>query len=113
MTTSAAMLFCSMAMGSVRSTVMPIAPVEETLPLDGYAPDARQLVSGAQALADERKHVEVEPVHLLARALDRDRGADGGVAEVFRRAGADPVQALSLTEAALAKLPKGQGGMAY
>ena len=52
---------------------------EQTIQLDKYAPDAKALVAGAQALADERKHAQVEPIHLLARSIDRDRG----VAEVF------------------------------
>ncbi|GAC1394789.1 MAG: hypothetical protein NVSMB47_04330 [Polyangiales bacterium] len=56
-----------------------MTPPTQTLHLDRYAPDARALIAGAQALADERQHQEVEPIHLLHRAVDRDRG----VAEVF------------------------------
>ena len=52
---------------------------EQTIHLDRYAPDAKALVAGAQSLADERKHAQVEPIHLLARALDRDRGVAGGL----------------------------------
>ena len=47
---------------------------EQTIHLDRYAPDAKALVASAQSLADERKHAQVEPVHLLARAIERDRG---------------------------------------
>ena len=82
---------------------------EETLKLDRYAPRAKSLVVGAQSLADERKHVEVEPIHLLARAIDRHPG----VAEVFRRAGADPNEVSRLAEAALQKLPKSRADVAY
>ena len=39
----------------------------QTIHLDRYAPDARAIVAGAQTLADERQHVEVEPIHLLHR----------------------------------------------
>jgi ATP-dependent Clp protease ATP-binding subunit ClpB len=82
---------------------------QETLSLDRYSAEAKGLVAGAQALADERKHAEVEPLHLLVRGLDRD----AGIAEVFRRTGADPVEALSAAEGALRKLPRTSGGVAY
>ncbi|MBX3125829.1 MAG: AAA family ATPase [Polyangiaceae bacterium] len=73
-----------------------------TLSLDRYAPDARALVAGAQALADERKHPEVQPLHLLVRALERDPG----VVAVFRAAGVDVVELQSATERALGAIPK-------
>jgi ATP-dependent Clp protease ATP-binding subunit ClpB len=47
---------------------------EQTIHLERYSPSAKALVSGAQSLADERKHALVEPIHLLVRALDRDKG---------------------------------------
>ena len=47
--------------------------------LDRYTSEAKQLVAGAQQIADERQHAEVAPLHLLMRLLERDRG----VAEVF------------------------------
>jgi ATP-dependent Clp protease ATP-binding subunit ClpB len=82
---------------------------EQTINLDRYAPDAKSLVAGAQALADERKHAQVEPIHFLARALDRDPG----VAEVVRRAGAAPTDMASEAEAALGRLGKTGTGLAY
>ncbi len=82
---------------------------EQTIHLERYAPDAKALVAGAQSLADERKHVQVEPIHLLARALDRDRG----VAEVFRKAGADPADVVAEAESQLSKLAKAGAGLAY
>jgi ATP-dependent Clp protease ATP-binding subunit ClpB len=82
---------------------------ETTLQLDRYASDAKALVAGAQGLADERKHPEVEPLHLMVRALDRDPG----VAEVFRKAGAEPAEVLSAAETALRKLPRSSAGVAY
>ncbi|HEY6562366.1 MAG TPA: AAA family ATPase [Polyangiaceae bacterium] len=72
-----------------------------TLSLDRYAPEAKALVAGAQALADERRHAEVQPLHLLARALERDPG----VAEVLRRANVNTVEVLAASERALAALP--------
>ena len=82
---------------------------EQTIHLEKYASDAKALVAGAQALADERKHPQVEPIHLLARAVDRDRG----VAEVFRKAGADPRDVTVEAETALSRLAKASGGLAY
>src|SRR5260221_192108 len=82
---------------------------EQTIHLEKYAPDAKALVAGAQSLADERKHSQVEPIHLLARALDRDRG----VAEVFKKAGADPADVVAEAESQLSKLPKAGAGLAY
>src|SRR5580693_1811579 len=82
---------------------------EQTIQLDRYATDAKALVAGAQSLADERKHAQVEPIHLLARALERDRG----VQEVFRKAGVDPADATAEAESALARTGKSSGGLAY
>ena len=82
---------------------------EQTIHLERYAPDAKALVAGAQSLADERKHIQVEPIHLLARSLDRDRG----VAEVFRKAGADPADVAAEAESQLSKLAKAGAGLAY
>jgi ATP-dependent Clp protease ATP-binding subunit ClpB len=82
---------------------------EQTIHLDRYAPDAKALVAGAQSLADERKHPTVEPIHLLARAIDRDRG----VAEVFRKASAEPSDVAVEAESALSRIGKSSGGLAY
>ena len=84
-------------------------PPTQTLELDKYVPDARALIFAAQQLADERQHPEVEPIHLLHRAVDRDRG----IAEVFRKAGADPGDVLAEAESALRRLPKTGKGEAY
>src|SRR5277367_5717033 len=82
---------------------------EQTIHLERYAPDAKALVAGAQSLADERKHAQVEPLHLLARAVDRDRG----VAEVLKKAGAAPSDVQVEADAALARIPKATSGLAY
>ena len=82
---------------------------EQTIQLDRYAADAKALVAGAQGLADERRHAQVDPIHLLARALERDRG----VQEVFRRAGADPADVGVEVESSLARLGKATAGLAY
>jgi ATP-dependent Clp protease ATP-binding subunit ClpB len=82
---------------------------EGTIHLERYTTDAKQVVAGAQQIADERQHTEVTPLHLLMRLLERDRG----VGEVFRRSGADPNEVLQLTEAALKRQPKASAGVAY
>ena len=82
---------------------------EQTIQLDRYAGDAKALVAGAQTLADERRHAQVDPIHLLARAIERDRGAQ----EVFRRAGADPADVSVEVESQLGRANKGTGGLAY
>jgi ATP-dependent Clp protease ATP-binding subunit ClpB len=80
-----------------------------TLQLERYTAGAKGLVANAQGLADERGHAEVEPIHLLVRALDRTPG----VGEVFRRAGADPGEVMAAGENALKRLLRGSGGVAY
>ena len=57
---------------------------DKTLELQNFTNDAKQLVASAQALADEQKHTEVTPLHLLVRLIDRDRG----VGEILRKVGA-------------------------
>ena len=86
-----------------------MADKDGTIQLERYTQDARQVVAGAQQIADERQHQEVTTLHLLFRLLDRDRG----VGEVFRRAGADPNEALQLADGALKKLPRSPGAVAY
>jgi ATP-dependent Clp protease ATP-binding subunit ClpB len=83
-------------------------PAPQTMPLDRYSNDAKALVAAAQSLADERRHQQVEPIHLLARALEQK-----GVGELFRRAGADPADVISETESALGRIAKTGGGLAY
>ncbi|MBL8716386.1 MAG: AAA family ATPase [Myxococcales bacterium] len=81
----------------------------QTIHLDRYSPDARAIVAAAQQLADERQHAEVEPIHLLYRAVDRDRG----VAEVFKKAGCEPADVVAEAETQLRRLPKNGKGEAY
>ncbi len=61
---------------------MPDEPPLTTLSLDRYLPPAKALVARAQALADERRHHEVQPLHLLSRALERGQSTRA----VFERA---------------------------
>jgi ATP-dependent Clp protease ATP-binding subunit ClpB len=82
---------------------------EPTIALEHFAQEAKDLVGEAQNLADERKHALVEPIHLLVRAVD----GDPGIAEVFRRASAEPAEVLKEAEAQLGRLGKAASGLAY
>jgi len=83
-------------------------PAPQTLPLERYTNEGKALIAAAQSLADERRHAQVEPIHLLARALEQK-----GVGELFRRAGADPADVSAETETALGRIAKSGGGLAY
>jgi ATP-dependent Clp protease ATP-binding subunit ClpB len=73
-----------------------------TLSLERYLPQAKALVARAQALADERHHAEVQPLHLLSRALERGRGTRA----VFERATSSVLDFEAAVERALAALPQ-------
>ena len=77
--------------------------------LEGYAQDARSMIAGAQSLADERSHAEVESVHLLFRLLDRDPLTQ----KSFESAGVDPGDVIVETEAVLRKITQVPGAVAY
>lgn len=85
------------------SPAKPMASSTEasTLSLARFAPDAKALIVAAQNLADERRHGEVTPLHVLCAALGKGRG----VGEVLRRAGVDAVELQSAGERALGVLP--------
>jgi ATP-dependent Clp protease ATP-binding subunit ClpB len=76
-----------------------------TLTLERYTPEARAWVAAAQQLADERGHVEVQPLHLLVRGLEPELG----VAPVFQKAGVEPRELQLALEQALRRLPIGEG----
>jgi len=81
-----------------------------TLRLEAYEGDAREAIRAAQALADDRGHPEVEPLHLLHDLV----GKDDGVREAIRRAGVDPVDVLLEAELRLRKTVRNErGGPSY
>ncbi len=81
-----------------------------TLRLDSYDAEARRFVAAAQQLADDRKHGEVQPIHLWYELIDRSSLAQGAV----DAAGVDPKDVLVESEWALRRLPKSNGsGEAY
>ncbi|HHH11078.1 MAG TPA: AAA family ATPase [Sorangium sp.] len=76
---------------------------EGIIRLEHFNPVTKQLIAGAQQLADELKHAEVLPVHVMARALERSPA----VQAVFKSMGLDPNMVAELTDKALRRLPKG------
>jgi ATP-dependent Clp protease ATP-binding subunit ClpB len=81
---------------------MPDEPSLTTLSLERYLPQAKALVARAQALADERRHAEVQPLHLLSRALERGFSTRA----VFERATSSILDFEASVERALATLPQ-------
>lgn len=81
-----------------------------TLRLDSYDDDARRYVASAQRLADERRHAEVEPIHLWYALIDESSIAQAAL----EAAGVDPRSALVEAEWAVRRIAKtGHGGEAY
>ncbi|MEM8987390.1 MAG: ATP-dependent chaperone ClpB [Pseudomonadota bacterium] len=74
---------------------------------DTYTDRSRGFVQSAQGLAIRENHQQFTPEHLLKVLLD---DAEGLAANLIRAAGGRPEQALQETEAALARLPKVEGG---
>ncbi len=74
--------------------------------LEKFSVEAKQIVAGAQQLADERQHGQVLPLHVLARAVERSPA----IAAVFKSAGAPPDEVAELCDKALRRLGK-TGGM--
>jgi ATP-dependent Clp protease ATP-binding subunit ClpB len=72
-----------------------------TMTLARYQPEAKSLVAGAQSIADERRHAQVIPLHLLARALERS----SVILELLRAAPIDTVALGAATMQQLLALP--------
>jgi ATP-dependent Clp protease ATP-binding subunit ClpB len=68
-----------------------------------YTERARGFVQAAQSLATREGHQQFTPEHLLKVLLDDEEGLSAGLID---RAGGSSREALTKTEAALAKLPK-------
>jgi len=75
--------------------------------LENYTDRARGLIQAAQTIALREGHQQFTPEHVLKALLDDQEGL---AANLIRAAGGAPEKALQLTNEALAKLPKVQGG---
>jgi ATP-dependent Clp protease ATP-binding subunit ClpB len=80
-----------------------------TLRLEAYDKEAQRLIAAAQALADERKNPDIEPLHALYRMLERSEP----VQVALGRGGVEASDALLEAEVQLRKLPKNAGGVSY
>ncbi|MCC5978988.1 MAG: ATP-dependent chaperone ClpB [Salinarimonas sp.] len=75
--------------------------------IEKYTERARGFLQAAQTIALREGHQQFAPEHVLKALLDDSEGMAAGL---ISRAGGDPKIALQLTDQALAKLPKVQGG---
>ncbi|HYG26792.1 MAG TPA: Clp protease N-terminal domain-containing protein, partial [Caulobacteraceae bacterium] len=75
--------------------------------IDLYSDRAKQAVQSAQSLALARRHQRLAPEHLLKVLLEE---RDGLTRQLIQSAGGRPDAADAAVEAALAKLPKVEGG---
>eukprot|EP01037_Dinobryon_pediforme_P014310 gene14310-14433_t len=75
--------------------------------LEKYSERARGFVQSAQNLALREGHQQFNPEHVLKVLLDDEQGLCSGLID---KAGGNSREALKLTELALAKIPKVQGG---
>jgi len=71
-----------------------------------FTEKAQEALAGAQQLAEQAGHPQIEPEHLLTALVDQ---ADGIVPEVVRKLGADPQQMSATLHAALGEFPSVQG----
>jgi len=68
---------------------------------------SQEALQGAQALAGERSHQRLEPMHLLAALLDPDQQV---VRALFNQLGVNPGQVLKAAQQGLEALPRVTGG---
>ena len=80
-----------------------------TLRLEAYDLEARQLISAAQSLADERRHSEFEPLHLLFILLEGSRLAQ----QAIERLNVDPTDLVVEAELLLRRRRALEGGASY
>ncbi len=74
---------------------------------ENYTDRARGLIQAAQTIALRDGHQQFTPEHILKALLDDQEGL---AANLIRAAGGQPEKALQLTDEALGKLPKVEGG---
>ena len=75
--------------------------------IDTYTDRARAAVQAAQGIALASSHQQLAPEHLLKALLDERDGLSG---DLIKAAGGDAHAAVRAVDAALAKLPKVEGG---
>ncbi|MCC6652283.1 MAG: ATP-dependent chaperone ClpB [Candidatus Eisenbacteria bacterium] len=78
--------------------------------IDRFTVKSREALERAQRIARDRAHQELQPEHLLAALLQEEGGT---TLAVLQKLGVQPSSLDSATDAALARLPRVQGGQAY
>jgi ATP-dependent Clp protease ATP-binding subunit ClpB len=72
-----------------------------------YTEKAQEALLGAQQLAEQLNHAQVEPEHLLTTLVEQPEGV---VPEVLRKLTADPAEVAAALRALLARFPQAYGG---
>src|SRR6266536_2244885 len=75
--------------------------------INKYTEKAQEALYGAQRIAEERNHSQVDAEHLLVTLLQQDEGV---VPRILEKLGIQPSQILRQLSAELEKLPKIYGG---
>jgi ATP-dependent Clp protease ATP-binding subunit ClpB len=73
---------------------------------DKFTVKAQEAVAGAQALAQQRDHAELLPLHLLSALLNE---SDGVMRPLLQKIGADPGRIAAGADAELDRLPRATG----
>src|SRR5262245_52815304 len=75
--------------------------------LNKYTEKAQEAVLGAQRLAEQSSHAQVEPEHLLVSLVEQREGV---VPEILRKMQADPADLAKAARELLSRIPQAYGG---
>jgi ATP-dependent Clp protease ATP-binding subunit ClpB len=75
--------------------------------INKYTEKAQEAVLGAQHLAEQMNHAQIEPEHLLVSLLEQ---RDGIVPELVRKMNVDPAALATAARELLARMPQAYGG---
>src|SRR6266487_993117 len=75
--------------------------------INKYTEKAQEAVLGAQRLAEQMNHSQIEPEHLLVALVEQREGV---VPELLRKLSSDPPAIARAARALLARLPQAYGG---
>src|SRR5437016_7379896 len=78
----------------------------QTINLDNYQPEAKSVVIHAQSFADESKHEQVEPIHILAQLVDIEI-----IRETFKKVGINIADFATALHKELSNAKKSQDGL--
>ena len=82
----------------------------EDVDLNKFTQKAEEAIVGAQSLANEQSHGQIEPAHLLLALL---RQADGIVPQIIQQLGGDPAGMVLALRGNLQRKAKVHGGAAH